>query len=290
MRRRSVRSAPNDEGEAVGERTVVPEPDGELGTRLPAFSRVIFIGVVVAAGLAGVILVSFPGSTARLFAWPLGPPSLAAIIGGLYLGSAASFAIAVRSGWAAARGLAVASIVFTVPTFIATLAHLDLFDFGRLIALDWIAVFAVAPVLFAWMLVANPVRGRPGPRVGQLAPWLRGTLGLVALALLVGAVWLWIDPPSADTWLPLVPKALGGRFLGSWMSMIATLVGWAAVRPADEGRPVLLEAAAFLAGGVVGAVRGYGGLQPGDRVVFVGVLVVLAVGALLAAKRAAATD
>ena len=151
--------------------------NGETSSRIPAFPRVVFAGVVVAAGIAGVVLLSVPGSTGRFFAWPMGPPALAALVGGLYLGSAASFAVGLASTWRAACGLIVASIAFTVPTFVATLVHRDLFDFHRLLALDWVAVFAIAPVLFAWMLIRNP---SPRGVTPGFDSWFRAILGAAA--------------------------------------------------------------------------------------------------------------
>jgi hypothetical protein len=252
------------------------------GATLGVLPWLTFAGVVFFAAITGLALVVLPGSTSRFFSWGVAPPPLASLIGGLYLGSAVAFAIGLFGTWEQGRGLAIASLAFTVPTFVATLAHLEVFDLSRLLAWAWIVVFGVAPFVFVAMLLAEG--WRPEARIAAHRPlWARVMLGVLAAAFLAGATSLWWDPVAVGSrLLPFEPAPLGVRFLGSWMATVAVLWAWAAVRPPRDGRVALAGAAMFLLGALVGAARTYGQLEPGSRVAFLLVLAILAGISLLA--------
>ena len=95
---------------------------------------------------------------------------MAALVGGFYLASAATFALlAVRRDWPASRGICFGILAFTLPTLAATVRHRDLFDWGRWQALAWVALFVGAPLAFSSFLYlqrgrrsvgGNPLPGR----------------------------------------------------------------------------------------------------------------------------------
>ena len=51
------------------------------------------IVVAIAAGIVGAIMLVAPTTTGTYFAWPLGPPGLAALVGGFYVVSAPVFGV-----------------------------------------------------------------------------------------------------------------------------------------------------------------------------------------------------
>jgi large subunit ribosomal protein L17 len=61
------------------------------GARLLMAAAIV---VATAAGIVGAIMLVAPTSTGTYFAWPLGPPGLAALVGGFYVVSAPVFAYA----------------------------------------------------------------------------------------------------------------------------------------------------------------------------------------------------
>jgi hypothetical protein len=212
-----------------------------------------FLMLVLAAGTVGVALLIVPGATGAFFAWGLAPESLAAFAGGVYVASALVYAVALRVPAREAHGLVVAAVVLSVSVLASTLAHLDVFDFGRLQAWAWLALFAAFGIATSVLAVRGPWWPAPGPR---LPLWTRGLLG--ALASLLGgvAVALWIDPAAFS----LAP--LGGRFAGSWVAMLATLAAYAALT--DRRREARLPALALVAlpaGALVAAART--GADPG---------------------------
>jgi hypothetical protein len=213
-----------------------------------------FLMLVLAAGAVGAALLIVPGATGAFFAWSLAPASLAAFAGGVYLASALVYAVALRAPAREAHGLVVAAVVLSVSVLASTLAHLEVFDFGRLQAWAWVALFAGFGIVTMVLAVRGPWWPAPGPR---LPVWARGLLG-AACSLLGGvAVALWIDPAAFS--LP----PLGGRFAGSWVAMLATLAAYAALtnRRRDARLPALallvLPAGALVAAARAGADPGY---------------------------------
>jgi hypothetical protein len=209
--------------------------------------RAAFLMLVIAAGLVGVALLIVPDATGVFFAWGLEPAPLAAFAGGVYVASAFVYAVALRTPAGESRGLVIAAVVLSVSVLASTLAHLDVFDFGRLQAWAWVALFAAFGVATCVLAVRGPWWPLPGPR---LPAWARALLGAVA-ALLAGAgAALWIDPAAFS--LP----PLGGRFAGSWTMMLASLAAWAALT--DRRREARLPALALVAlpvGALVAAAR-----------------------------------
>lgn len=204
-------------------------------------TRAGFAAVVVAAGVSGLALLVWPDETGEFFSWGLGPPPLASLVGGLYLASAVTFAVAVRLPWRYSRSLVAASIALTAPTLISTLVHLDVFDFGRWQAVAWLVLLALA------------------------------------VLLVVLAIVLWADPAAGVRMLPFEPSPLGGRFVGSWSAFLAVMATWAALRPAEAKLP-LIALAAYPAGALVAGLRSLPDLSPpGARWAYLAVLGIAAV-------------
>jgi hypothetical protein len=209
--------------------------------------RAAFLMLVAAAGLVGVALLAVPEATGTFFAWGLKPAGLAAFAGGVYVGSALVYAAGLRVSREDAQPLVAAAVVLSVSVLTATFLHLELFDFDRLQAWAWLALFAAFGVTTTWLAITGPWERPAGP---ALAGWARGMLGAAAAALLAAAVALWTDPAAYS--LP----PLGGRFAGSWAAMLAVLAAWPAARGLrDEARLPALALVALPAGAIVAALR-----------------------------------
>jgi hypothetical protein len=216
--------------------------------------RAAFLMLVIAAGLVGLALLAVPDATGAFFAWGLKPPGLAAFAGGVYVGSALVYAAGLRASRRDAQPLVVAAVVLSVSVLAATFAHLEVFDFDRLQAWAWVALFVAFGTTTTALAVTGPWRREPGP---ALPHRVRGLLGAVATALVVAGVALWVDPAAYE--LP----PLGGRFAGAWAAMLATLAAWPAVRGRrDEARLPALALVALPAGALVAALRTLGDPDP----------------------------
>jgi hypothetical protein len=257
------------------------------GTDRVAFvRRCAFLLLVLGAGLVGIALVLVPGATGEFFAWGLGPEPLAAFAGGVYVGSAVVYAIALASKEHDAQGLVVGAVVLSVSVLVITLTHLDQFDFGRLQAWAWMVLFAGFSLVTSVLLVLGRGAQREAPSGEPLAAPVRAVLAVVAGLLGALALALWVDPGGLTGASPFDLPPLGGRFAGSWIALLAVLAGWAALRNRrDDATHSLAALVALPAGMLVAALRTLPDLEPGGAaiayVAAIGLL--LAVGAVLAA-------
>jgi hypothetical protein len=211
--------------------------------------------VVLAASGSAVALLTAPGSTDRYFSWTLRPDAAAALIGGLYLASAAVFAWALTLPWPQVRPLFVGVIGLTTPTLVLTLIHDQVFDFGRWQAVVWLLLFAGAPVSAAAILATQPHEPPSGPR---LAEWSRVVLAVAAVTLAALAVAIWVDESrdAVSRSGPVDLMGLTGTYLGAWCSFAAAMTGWAAVRGRwDDARLPTVAVGAVAAGLTIAFLR-----------------------------------
>jgi hypothetical protein len=255
--------------------------------------RAAFLVLVVAAGLVGIALLAVPGSTGTFFSWGLEPEPLAAFAGGVYVGSAVVYAAGLAVPWPRVRGLVIGAVVLSVSVFVVTLAHLDVFDFDRLQAWAWVALFGGFSVLTTGILTL----GRPEEEMRAGAPlqaWARALLGAIAVLLGALAVALWIDPTGLSGPSPFALAPLGGRFAGSWIALLAVLAGWAALsNRRDEALLPALALVALPAAVLIAALRTISDLEParaGAAYIMVLALLVAAGLSLLASLKREGLD
>jgi hypothetical protein len=223
--------------------------------RVVFLRRAVFLLLVVAAGLVGIGLVAAPGATGKFFAWGLGPEPLAAFAGGVYVGSAALYAVAIPRPWREVRGLVAGAVVLSVSILFVTLTHLDQFDFDRLQAWAWVVLFAGFSLMTAWLCLTGGERG-DDVAAEPLVAWVRPALALVSSLLGLVAAALWIDPTGFADATPFDLPPLGGRFAGSWIVLLAVLTGWAAMRNTrEEAWLPALGLVTLPAGALVAALR-----------------------------------
>jgi hypothetical protein len=236
------------------------------------FQRAVYLIISILTAIVGVLLVAAPGSTERLFAWALGPPGVAALTGGLFLGAAVAFALAAARARVAGRGFALLSIVFAGPVFGYTLLHRDLFDFGRWQALVWVVAFGLI-ILLSILMLSTGAWSSAG-RGPMPATWARAILALLGLAGVAVATAMWVKSEGPRPWVPLELSQFAGQLFGMWFAVIGFACLWSAIRPAEEARVFVAGVTALLAGAAVGAIRAYDGFVPADRALFLGGLAI----------------
>ena len=248
--------------------------------------RSAFLVLVMAAGLIGIALVAVPAATGEFFAWDLAPEPLAAFAGGVYVGSAAAYAVALPREEREVRGLVLGAVVLSISVFVITLAYLELFDFDRLQAWTWVALFAGFSVVTTAVFVLGPPAAVEGP-AQPLPPAVRLVLAAIALVLGSLALALWIDPTGLAGAGPFDLPPLGGRFAGSWVALLAVLAGWAAARDRrDEARLSAIALVTLPAGALVAALRTLSDLEPAGGYLVALVLLLLVGVAVLRATAA----
>jgi hypothetical protein len=239
--------------------------------------RSAFLLLVLAAGLIGIGLLAAPGATGEFFAWQLKPEPLAAFAGGVYVGSASAYALALPRSGREVRGLVLGAAVLSISVFIITLAHTDQFNFDRLQAIMWLALFGAFSLVTVGLFLFD--REEEETRTPSPSPWVRAVFGAVAIAGGALALALWIDPTGLASPSPFELPPLGGRFAGSWVALLAVLCGWAAVRDQlDEARLSGFALIALPAGVLVAALTTIDQLDPaGAAAAYIAVLALLVV-------------
>jgi uncharacterized membrane protein YccF (DUF307 family) len=238
---------------------------------IPFVRRAAFLLLAIAAGSIGLALVAAPRGTGQFFAWVLQPEPLAAFAGGVYIGSATAYALSMPYSARQVRGLVAGAVVLSVSVFIVTLAHTDQFDFSRLQAVMWLILFAVFSAVTIGLLALDRDDDERSGRVRSSDPlpvWLRTAFGTVAVLGWALALWLWIHPGGVSGPSPFLLPPLGGGFAGSWVALLATVCGWAAVRDRlDETRPAAFLLCFLPAGALVAGLRTIDQLDPAGAAV-----------------------
>ena len=227
-----------------------PPPEPGAGV---AVTRSLLGGVAFAAGVVGVAMLLWPGSTGRYFSWRLSPAPVASFVGAFYAASAIVFgwAASFRS-WTTQRGLCASVLGLAAPTLVVTAMHGEVFDFARWQAVAWIFLFAASLTSFALLVL---VRGRPARTRADgadLPPAARAALSLLALTYGTVAVVLWLAPGAVSDHGPITSGAMGLRFLGSWAAFLGLCAHYAAVHGSRAATRV--PVAALVAFPIAGAV------------------------------------
>ena len=223
--------------------------------------RALFLLLVIAAGLVGIALLAAPAATGTFFAWVLRPEPLSAFAGGVYLGSAAAYALALPRSSREVRGLVLGAAVLSVSVFIVTVAHAAKFDFSRLQAIMWVILFAAFSLLTSLLFLFD--RGEDADPGQRLRGSARVVFGAVAIAAAALALALWIHPAGLSRAGPFNLSPLGGGFAGSWVALLATVCAWAAVRNRpDEARPAAYLLACLPLGALLAGLRTLDKLHP----------------------------
>jgi hypothetical protein len=152
-------------------------------------------------------------------------------------------------------------LALTTPTFVLTVIHDEVFDFGRWQAVVWLLLFAGAPV--SAVAILTTVRREPadGP---SLTGWSRAVLAVMTLALVALAIAIWVDAWRDDVnrWSPVDLIGLTGTYLGAWCAFAAALTGWAAAWGRwDDARLPIVAVGAVAGGLTIAFLRTLGDLR-----------------------------
>jgi hypothetical protein len=188
--------------------------------------RFYYVAVLLVTSV-GFFLFVLSESTEDYFAWTIQPPLTAAFLGANYW---AAFFLAFSSArepvWAKARITYAVSIVFISLTLLATLLHLDKFQFENANGWLWVIVYVAVPPLLVVLLPAQlRLPGGDPPRAAPLERWLFPILGVQAAIVLVIGTALIVVPSTADSLWPWPLTPLTSRAVGAWL--LALTIGLA---------------------------------------------------------------
>jgi hypothetical protein len=176
----------------------------------------------LAAGLAliaGVLLFGLATETDDYFSWTIEPPLTAAFLGAAYWAAFVLLAwSAVQESWLRARAAIPPVLAIAALLLIATLAHLDKFDFDSVFGWFWTIVYVLVTPLLVVLLARErrlePPAIEPGPSIPL---WLRAVLSLQAGVMLALGAALMIGPEDAAELWPWTLTPLTGRAIGAFL-------------------------------------------------------------------------
>jgi uncharacterized integral membrane protein len=183
--------------------------------------RWFFIVSAVLALIAGVMLFIGAAETDRFFAWTIEPPLTAAFMGAAFWAALVLLAWAANQReWVRSRTALPAVFLIAVLLLVATLIHLDKFDFDSLFGWFWLTVYVIVVPLLAVLIWRQLRRAGDVPRSERPLPaWLRLALSLQAGAMLgIGAALFAFGTDAASLWpwelTPLTARAIGAFLCG----------------------------------------------------------------------------
>jgi hypothetical protein len=214
VQRPSVRSQPIEGAQRAGNDAWRPHS--------VALRRFYYLAILLVTSV-GFFLFILSESTERWFAWTINPPLTAAFLGANYW---AAFFLALLSArepvWARARITYAVSIVFISLTSLATLLHLDKFNFDNANGWLWVIVYVTVPPLLVVLLVRQlRLPGRDPTREAVIDPWLMPIVAFQALVVLVIGAALIVAPSRAGSLWPWQLTPLTSRTVGAWLVALA---------------------------------------------------------------------
>jgi hypothetical protein len=234
-------------------------PPGEPASRTHVVETITALVVAPVLLAAFVILFGFPDRTEQLFAWTIRPEMTPLTMGAGYLGGCWFFVrvLTAHEPHRLVGGFAAAT-AFTILLGIATILHWDRFNHGHVSFWTWAGLYALAPVLLAWLTIANwrSLRRDPGPSGPVVPSPLRWALALVGAAQLTIAIVFFAAPGLADDALPWTLTPLTARTLSAFVAFTGVLLLWPLVDDRWASIEIGLEAVAVgLTATGIGALR-----------------------------------
>ena len=178
----------------------------------------------VLALVAGPVLYLFPYDTGSYFAWTIRHPLTPVFMGASYLAGVGNL-WAIRSGrWQVARAALPPIFVFGAGQLVATLLHLDIFNWSHPVAWAWLAVYVGSPpAALALFQAAEKRSGAADERQGGLPEYIRPVMAFwAALFGIIGLALFLLPPVMAGLW-PWSLTPLTSRVIGAWYLASATL-------------------------------------------------------------------
>ncbi len=192
--------------------------------------RTFFWGVGSAlSGIAGLVLFLFPEKTGSLFAWTIARGDTANFLGACFLGiSLLSFLSYSVPSWRGVRVAFVGTLTFVTAMALATLGHLDQFNYGSdepialIAAWLWTLVYIAAPIASGVLLSRQLEEGPDPSDAGRqhstpIVPGLRYLFLAQGTLLSVVGLVMFLAPGSADSLWPWPLTPLSARAVASFL-------------------------------------------------------------------------
>jgi hypothetical protein len=187
-----------------------------LETRLVAALVIPFL--LVAFG----ILYFFPHNTENLFAWKIGPPMSAMMLGAAYAGGIYYFTgVLLAKQWHRIKAGILPVITFASLLGIATIMHWERFNHGSLPFLAWSGLYFTTPFIIFIVWLRNRPQDPIQPEKDDiiLPSGVRLVIGVVGAITLIIALGLFLFPPLMISLWPWTLTPLTARVMGAMFSL-----------------------------------------------------------------------
>jgi len=178
----------------------------------------------------------FSQSTDKYFAWTIANPLTATYLGaGFGAGFILVFLYRKETLWANSRVAFPGVLVFTILTLLATIIHIDKFHIvtsklpsAIFFSWVWLIIYIIGPVVQAvalWQQSRAP--GGDPPREHPLPTWLRASLGVHVIIMLLVGIPLFITPDVISPLWFWTLTPLTARAVSAWVIGIGVILGHA---------------------------------------------------------------
>lgn len=200
-------------------------PDDDRGRVQPLTRAGIWVLLILAA-LNGLFLYLVPARAEFDYAWSIKPSVNAAFIGAGFLAGtvATGLVLAFATRWRTFSTLPIALWVLATSLFTATLIHNDRFKFDYAPTWVWTFVYAAVPFAVPYLVLRQRRTADPEPDASPKLTALRVISGVFGVAILAGAIALYIAPVDLGKhWLWALTPLLA-RAVASWYALFGTML------------------------------------------------------------------
>jgi len=200
-------------------------PDDERGRVQPLTRAGIWVLLILAA-LNGLFLYFVPARAEFDYAWSIKPSVNAAFIGAGFLAGtvATGLVLAFATRWRTFSTLPIALWVLATSLFTATLIHNDRFKFDYAPTWVWTFVYAAVPFAVPYLVLRQRRTADPEPDASPKLTALRVISGVLGVAILAGAIALYVAPVDLGKhWLWALTPLLA-RAVASWYALFGTML------------------------------------------------------------------
>ena len=186
-----------------------------------------WIGIECLFGILSILSISLsPTETKTNFAWPIMPPTTAALLGGFYLAAASFYVLSFFARrWENIRVFIWASILFSTIELIATFLHWDRFSVGSLPFNVWFVSYILPAPLFIAFYFWHQRRAAPIPKSTDepLPDSLRLGMRVLGAVIALFALAAFIVPASIIPLMPWTFSPLTLRALSGWILALGVM-------------------------------------------------------------------
>lgn len=199
-----------------------PRSSANNGGRILLATRLVSGLIIPFLVAAFIILFLRPQETERLFAWPMGPPMTAMMLGATYLTGVFYFTtVLFARHWQQIKFGLIPVASFAALMGIATILHWGAFNSSHPTTWLWVGLYATTPFLVAGIWLRNTRRAAlppPQPEELTLPRLVRTAVGLVGGTGLLVSILLFLLPgPMIEIWpwqlSPLTARVIASQFV-----------------------------------------------------------------------------